>query len=334
MQSDDSTGTGVRHACAVAVSDEHVWELSADFIAEGLAAGEHVVYLDDDTMYQVQARLEDDGICADAAIAAGQLTVTSAEATHDLLSGPVENLEEALHEAVEDLLARGFEVVRITGDASHAVRRLGGLGPVDYENAFRRVLEQRPELRMLCIFDQQRHSAALLATLREMHAHEVTGPSVYDDGLLRIVRTGLGGVRLAGETDHSNRGILDRLLASVLDDTLRSPAGLVCVTADLASLRFLDVAGAMAFVHAAEQFPTTHRLVLRGVRPRVHRVLERCGALFTPQLELQVRGEPVSPRPPRTGRDQRGDLGAALRASDPVSAPAPPRPADLSARRS
>ncbi|MGE3284796.1 MAG: MEDS domain-containing protein [Pseudonocardia sp.] len=330
MQSDDSTGTTVRHACAVAVSDEHLWELSAHYIAEGLAAGEHVVYLDAGTIHQVQARLEDDGVCADAAIAAGRLTVVAPDALHDLQSGSADDLEKALHEVVEDVLAQGFEAVRITGEASHAVRRPGGLGPLDHENAFGRVLDLHPELQMLCIYDQQRHPPALLATLREMHAHEITAPSVYDDGLLRIVRTSVGGVRLAGETDHSNRGILDRLLASVLDETLRSPTGIACVTADLASLRFLDVAGAMAFIHAAEQFPTTHRLVLRGVRPRVHRVLERCGALFTPQLELEVRGEPQAPRP---SRDPHRDRGPAVPAGEPTAAQPPAQPANLSARR-
>jgi len=35
----------------------------------------------------------------------------------------------------------------------------------------------------------------------------------------------------------------------------------------------------------------THRLVLVGARPGVHRVLDRCGAPFAPQLEVVPREE-------------------------------------------
>ena len=44
------------------------------------------------------------------------------------------------------------------------------------------------------------------------------------------------------------------------------------------------MAGAVGLVHAAEEFPSTHRLMLTGVRPRVARVLDRCGAPFAEQL--------------------------------------------------
>ena len=50
-------------------------------------------------------------------------------------------------------------------------------------------------------------------------------------------------------------------------------------------------AGAVELVHAAETFPDTHRLVLVGARPGVHRVLDRCGAPFAPQLEVVPREE-------------------------------------------
>ncbi|OLL71928.1 hypothetical protein Ae168Ps1_0301c [Pseudonocardia sp. Ae168_Ps1] len=48
-------------------------------------------------------------------------------------------------------------------------------------------------------------------------------------------------------------------------------------------------------MHAAESFPATHRLVLHRVRPRVERVLERCGAAFSPQLALDDEPPKVVP---------------------------------------
>lgn len=297
MGNRDGTGTRVRHACAVSVSSEHLWELSARYIADGIASGEQVVYFEDGTAERVLDRLSDDGVCPTAAMAAGQLTVGSGETTRAVLSGPVERLEEALHHTIDDGLARGFAHVRVTGEPGRALLRSGGVGLVEYELGLRRVLDARPEVSVLCLYDQQRFPPELVRQLRGMHEHEVPGTSVYDDGLLRITRTHVGGVRLAGEADHSNRGILDRLLDTLLDETLRSAAAPTEVTVDVSSLRFLDVAGATTFVRAADRFPSTHRLVLRGIRPRVHRVLERCGAPFAPQLELAARTEHVLPDP-------------------------------------
>jgi anti-anti-sigma factor len=91
--------------------------------------------------------------------------------------------------------------------------------------------------------------------------------------------------------DHSNRPRIRRLLETALDQALRSHAGPTDITLDLSSLRFVDVAGAVSLVHAAEEFPSSHRLVLTGVRPRVLRVLDRCGAPFAAQLVVQPRTE-------------------------------------------
>lgn len=88
----------------------------------------------------------------------------------------------------------------------------------------------------------------------------------------------------ARDRAQSNRSIVEPLLLRLLDETLRSHSAPAVVTVDMASLRFLDVAGAVSFIHAAEGYPSTYRLVLRGVRPRVQRVLERCGAQFASPL--------------------------------------------------
>ena len=48
---------------------------------------------------------------------------------------------------------------------------------------------------------------------------------------------------------------------TTLDDALRSDSAPAALELDLSSLRFLDVAGAVGLVHAAEEFPEAHRLV-------------------------------------------------------------------------
>ena len=125
--------------------------------------------------------------------------------------------------------------------------------------------------------------------MRARHHTELVVPAIYDDGLLRITAIGPVAARVAGEVDHSNRPRIRRLLEAALDDALRSHSAPTDITLDLSSLRFLDVAGAVSLVHAAEEFPSTHRLVLTGVRPRVVRVLDRCGAPFAAQLVVEPR---------------------------------------------
>ena len=116
---------------------------------------------------------------------------------------------------------------------------------------------------------------------------ELVTPAVYDDTLLRVTSTGPSGLRLAGEVDHSNRPEIRRVLAAALDDALRSHSAPTDITVDITSLRCLDVGGAVSLVHTAEEFPETHRLVVVGARPRVVRVLDRCGAPFAPRLEVR-----------------------------------------------
>lgn len=278
------------HTCAFPVSDEQLWEMSATFIADGVAADDRVVYYDDGTADRVLERLEDDDVPVEEVLERGQLEIVPQDATRSILSGTLEAGRALLRASIDEALADGYRGWRMTGQMSWGQQRKGGLVLVDYDRAMAAEIAGRPA-RALCFYDRARYSEAEQEQLRAIHEHEVTAPSVYDDALLRITRTVLGAVRLAGEADHSNHGMLDRLLDSVLDDVLRAHCAPTTVTVDLASLRFLDVAGAVTLVHAADRFPSTHRLVLCGVRPRVHRVLDRCGAPFTPQLDVLPREE-------------------------------------------
>lgn len=291
MQKAGSTLLDHQHACAVAVSDEQLWEISARFIAEGLDAGERVLYFEDESLDQVLGRLNDDGVATAAPIRSGQLAIGPQQATRTIMSSLVSVLEQTMLGAIDQSLGMGYPAVRMAGQSQHSVKRIAGVGLPDYDLGIQRVLAQRPAARALCLYDNRRFPVELIDELRALHDHEVSTPAVYDDVLLRVTRPGLYGIRLAGEADHSNRGMIDRLLRSVLDETLRSHSGPETVTIDMASLRFLDVGGACAFIQAAEQFPSTHRLVLSGVRPRVQRALERCDASRATQLDVLARHE-------------------------------------------
>lgn len=287
--------TLVDHACTLPDSDEHLWEVTAAWIATGLAAGDRVVYFEDDTAEFLLNRLADDQVQVSGALADGQLVIVPTAATRSLLDAPVEQLEQAVAGQLHETTAQGWPGLRLSGESGGALLGPGGgmHRIIDIENVLGRMLKGHPSARLLCRYPRHRFDDAALATLRGMHDTELVSPAVYDDTLLRITSLGPAAARLAGEVDHSNRPRLRNLIDTTLDQALRSHSSPTDIVLDLASLRFLDVAGAVSLVHAAEEFPSSHRLVLAHVNPRVVRVLDRCGAPFAAQLVLQPRSIPA-----------------------------------------
>ena len=285
MQTTTADTRSAAHACAVPDSDEQLWEMTAAFLGAGITAGEQVLYFDDGTVDAVLERLVDDRVPVRGPLADGQLTVVEAAETRRVLRGPVRDAAVGLATRIDAAVAAGYPGFRVTGQLSHGVGRPDGVLLGDYDTAFEAVIAGRPA-RLLCLYDRHRFPDDAIAALRDLHRFELDAPALYDDTLLRVTRIAPFHVRLAGEVDHSNRSVLDRLVGSTLDDALRSHVAPSVLEFDLSSLRFLDVAGAVTFVHAAEGFPESHRLALHGVRPAVLRVLDRCGAPFAAQLDI------------------------------------------------
>lgn len=282
------------HVCAIPESDEQLWELSADFVAGGLARNEQIVYFDDGTADSVLGRLAADRVPVAWPLRTGQLEIVPSELTRQVFERPVADARAAVLAMVDRAEAGGYAGFRLTGQWSSGTSRPGPPNIRDYDVSLDSIVRER-SITLLCLYDRQRYSDAQIEELRGVHRDELKAPNAYDDGLLRITRTGPAGVRLAGEIDHSNRPVIARLLETALDDALRAPSAPTDIELNLASLRFLDVASAVGLVHAAEEFPSTHRLVLVGVQPRVVRVLDRCGALFAAQLDVREFDEPVGP---------------------------------------
>jgi anti-anti-sigma factor len=289
----------VDHAVAVPVSDEQLWQISAEFLAHGLLRGEHVIYFDDGTSDRVLERMTDDGVAVAGPLREGRFTIVPS----DRHRSPHE-VAETVRAAVDAALAAGYPAVSITGRLTFVVKHAGGesgmreSGMADYHRVIEEVVRHRPA-HVLCIYDRARYPEEVVEAVRAAHRTEVVAPAIYDDGLLRITALGPGSARVAGEVDHSNRPRIRSFLEAALDKALRLPDAPTDICLDLSSLRFLDVAGAVGLVHAAEEFPNAHRLVLTGVRSRVQRVLDRCGAPFATQLVVHTRNDqpPIDQRP-------------------------------------
>ena len=285
----ERSGTSVpHHQLLVPVSDEHRRERSSAFVAGGFASGEQVSYFDDGTAVEVLERLADDGVDTDGPLRSGQLQIVPPAGTRAALDAGPERLAGILDGAVTAALDGGWRGLRFTGDLQHAADRPGGTLLPEIDGVVERVVRDRPA-RALCVYDPVRFPPWLIERMRSLHRDEVSDDADYDDALLRITR-GRGGIaRLAGEIDHSNRQQVRRVLEPMRDLTLRAASGPVDLVLDLTSLRFCDVATAVSVVHAAEELPSSHRLVLAGVRPRIDRLLGRCGAARASQLDVRVR---------------------------------------------
>ncbi|WP_312858421.1 MEDS domain-containing protein [Pseudonocardia pini] len=286
------------HACAVPVSDEGLWELTARFLASGLARNEKVVYFDDGTAERVLDRLTEDRTPVANPLRSGQLQVVSADVTRGAFRSPVGDVRSLLHSYVDGSIAQGWSGFRMTGQMSYGASTPAGIPLTAYDAALDEVVAER-RLTALCLYDHAHYTDSQIEQMRGVHRDELTTPAAYDDGLLRITQTGDTSVRLAGEADHSNRPMIHRIIGETLDRALRRADEDTDIELNLASLRFLDVAGAVVLVHAAEEFPSSHRLVLADVRPAVLRVLDRCGAPFAAQLVVrEARVAPPTPSRP------------------------------------
>jgi anti-anti-sigma factor len=247
------------------------------------------MYFEDETADALLDRLTDDRVPVDRALADGQFVLVPTEQTRATVSAPLDRFEQTIDDVISRTEAEGWPGLRLAGENIHVQVWMGLEAVVAYESVVDRLLREHPVARLLCRFDPRFFDAAALAAVRGVHANELVTTSLYDDGLLRVTRTGPVALRLAGEADHSNRTVIRRLLDVTLARALRSSGPHNDITLDLSSLRFVDVSGAVGLVHIAEEFPDSHRLVLTGVRPRVARALERCGAPAARQLTIEPR---------------------------------------------
>ena len=285
MQTTRVDARSALHACAVPESDEQLWEMTAAFRGAGPRAGPPGLYSAAGPIPAGLARRGDDRVPVSRPLAEGQLTVVDAAETRRVLRGPVRDAATSLATEIDRAVGAGYPGFRVTGQLSSGLGRADGVALGDFDIAFDAALTGRPA-RLLCLYDRHRFPDRAIEALRALHPFELDAPALYDDNLLRVTRVAPFRIRLAGEVDHSNRPVLYRLVSSTLDEALRSHDAPPVLEFDVSSLRFLDVAGAVTFVHAAEGFPESHRLALHGARPAVVRVLDRVGAPFAAQLDV------------------------------------------------
>ncbi|MBV9445604.1 MAG: MEDS domain-containing protein [Streptosporangiaceae bacterium] len=251
------------HACLTFGEAEELFDLTAAFVRDGLAAGLEVMWLSDVSPGQAVAELARRGIVAGPAVAAGQMTAAGCEGR--LLSGQTFSAEAAVRWLTGQLewsRRQGFPGVRIAVDMSWALRPVTGIEQLpQFEQGVATALAGSTA-SLLCQYDRDRFDPVTLASVAGFHTRSVAAATYHSDAVLRICRQyAPPGVRIAGEIDYQ----AEQPLALALAEAVRLDGDIVV---NMEGLAFIDARCTLMITDAARTMAGSRVVTLR-CRPEV-----------------------------------------------------------------
>ena len=274
------------HACLTFGESEELFDLTAAFVRDGLAAGLKVMWLSDDAHGPVITELPRRGIAAEPAMAAGRLTADGCEGA--LLAGQVFRADAAVSWLTGELASsrdQGFAGLRVAVDMSWALRPVTGVEELPrFEEGIAGVLAGTAA-SVLCQYDRDRFDPVTLASVAGFHTRSVAAATYYADALLRICRQyAPPGIRAAGELDYQ----AEEPLALALAEAVRLDGDVVI---NLSGLTFIDARCTLLVADAARAIASSGRAVTVQCVPGVGKGFTRLGIARVPGLRLVTAGE-------------------------------------------
>ncbi len=244
-----------------------------DFIYDGLAAGEKVIYLADTHPRDLPGLLSLHRIDATPFAEAGHLSVIPWDraCVHDGQGLP-RALFRTLEKEISLALDQRFRRVRITADMTWAAGVPGGdRFMFDCDCEVEALVGPSTLTTAICQVDRRRCTPEALSTLQNHHEVLVEVNPEYDDGVLRMTRTYAPyGLRLEGEIDGARHHVFTRTLTEVSDP--RNELHL-----ELGNLRFIDLGALNLLGTHALRLTRGGRLVLDNPSPELETVIEMVG---------------------------------------------------------
>jgi len=274
------------HACLTFGEPEELFDLTAAFVREGLAAGLKVVWLSAVGPGQAAGELARRGVVAERAVARGQMMAAGWEGR--LFSGQAFRADAAvgwLAEEMESCRQQGFPGLRVALDMSWALRPVAGVEELpQFEDGVAAVLAGSTAA-VLCEYDRDRFDPVTLASVAGFHTRAVAAVTYHADALLRICRQyAPPGVRIAGELDFQAADPL----AMALAEALRLDGD---IEVNMSALVFIDARCTLMVADAARAIASQSRLVTLRCLPEVAAGFARLGADGVPGVRLVTSGD-------------------------------------------
>jgi anti-anti-sigma regulatory factor len=274
------------HACLTFGESEELFDLTAAFVRDGLAAGLKVVWVSDAGPGLATGELGRRGIAADAAVATGQMTTAGWEGR--LLSGQSFRADAAVGWLAGELASswkQGFPGLRVALDMSWALRPVAGIEELpQFEEGIAAALDGSTAA-VLCQYDRERFDPVTLALVAGSHTRSVAAATYYADALLRICRQyAPPGIRIAGELDFQATDPLGLALA----EAIRLGGDIVI---NMSALAFVDARCTLMIADAARTIAAKSRQVTLRCLPEVAAGFTRIGLTDVHGIRLVANGD-------------------------------------------
>jgi anti-anti-sigma regulatory factor len=274
------------HACLTFGESEELFDLTAAFVRDGLAAGLKVVWLSDVGPGLAAGELGRRGVPVEPALARGQMTAAGWEGR--LLSGQAFRASAAVGWLTSELAScreQGFPGLRVALDMSWALRPVAGIEELpEFEEGIAAALDGSTAA-VLCQYDRERFDPVTLASVGGFHTRAVAAATYYADALLRICRQyAPPGIRIAGELDFQAAEPLGLALA----EAVRLGGDIMI---NMSPLDFVDAHCTLMIADAARTAASQSRLVTLRCRPEVAKGFARIGLAGLPGIRLLSSGD-------------------------------------------
>lgn len=269
------------HACLTFGESAELFDLTAAFVRDGLAAGLKVMWLSDSGPGIAVKELIRRGIAVEPAMASGQLAADGCEGR--LLSGRAFSANAAVGWLSGQLAAsrqQGFPGLRVAVDMSWALGPVTGVEELPrFEEGIAAALAGTTA-SVLCQYDRERFDPVTLASVAGFHTRSVAAATYHVDAVLRICRQyAPPGIRIAGEIDYQAEEPLARALA----EEVRLDGDVVI---NMAGLAFIDARCTLMIADAARTMAASGRMVTLRCSPGVASGFVRLGIADVPCVRL------------------------------------------------
>ncbi|NPC42040.1 MEDS domain-containing protein [Nocardioides sp. zg-1230] len=258
------------HLCALEPDGPQLDRVAATFVAQGLAAGDQLLYVASDEQVDGLLQRLSEHLDARQALRTGQLVTSSFELAYGSTRPEhLETVADGFCLAAQETRKRGFPALRVAARMDGLTDLLGSIHAVTSWERMSTELQRELRVSSVCLYDSDRlEPGDGAAVARE---HDGLAPQVDVAPIATFLAVDEPwGVRVRGEVDVSNRDLLHRL---VLSRATVSPR----LRLDLEGVTFADAGTVARLSSIAAALPQGGHLVLTRVPDVVRRILAATG---------------------------------------------------------